>query len=273
MLAAVLDCLACPYCGLSLSEVDGSVRCPRRHSFDLARQGYATLLPAGARGPGGDNAAMVAARAAFLGAGHYAPLTAAVVAAVGADPGPVLDVGAGTGHHLAAVLDAAPDAVGIALDASRYAARRAARAHSRLGAVVADAWAGLPVRSGAVGAVLDVFSPRNGAETARVLRPAGLLVVVTPGPDHLAGLVDVLGGVQVDAAKDSRLAAALEPHLRPVDRSEHRWELALSHADAVRAVAMGPSARHLTDLDARVGGRPEPIRATASIVVSRYRRP
>ena len=63
---------------------------------------------------------MVAARADFLAAGHYAPLTAAVVAAAGAPAGPVLDVGAGTGTHLAAVLDAAPAAVGVALDISRY---------------------------------------------------------------------------------------------------------------------------------------------------------
>jgi 23S rRNA (guanine745-N1)-methyltransferase len=271
MLPAVVDCLACPYCRLPLSEVDGAVRCARGHSFDLARQGYVTLLPAGARGPGGDDAAMIAARAAFLAAGHYAPLTAALVAAVRGVAGPVLDVGAGTGAHLAAVLDADPAAVGIALDASRYAARRAARAHPRAGAVVADAWSGLPVRTGAVGVVLDVFAPRNGPETARVLRPGGLLVVVTPGPDHLTGLVDVLGGLQVDAAKDSRLATALEPHLTPVDRVEQRWELALSRPDAARAVAMGPSARHLTDLDARVAGLPEPVRATASVVVSRYR--
>ena len=273
MLPAVVDCLACPYCRLPLSPVDGAVRCGRGHSFDLARQGYVALLPAGARVPAGDDAAMVAARAAFLAAGHYAPLTAALLAAAAGTAGPVLDVGAGTGAQLAAVLDADPAAVGIALDASRYAARRAARAHPRAGAVVADAWSGLPVRTGAVGLVLDVFSPRNGPETARVLRPGGLLVVVTPGPDHLAGLVDVLGGLQVDAAKDSRLAAALEPHLAPVDRVEHRWELALSGADAARAVAMGPSARHLTDLDARVAALPEPVRATASIVVSRYRRP
>jgi 23S rRNA (guanine745-N1)-methyltransferase len=96
--------------------------------------------------------------------------------------------------------------------------------------------------------------------------------VVTPGPDHLAGLVDVLGGLQVDAAKDTRLAAALEPHLTPLDRTEHRWSLTLPRADAVRAVAMGPSARHLTDLEAAVAQLPDPVRVTASIVVTRYRR-
>lgn len=286
MLPAVVACLACPYCGRGLSAVDGALACAGGHSFDLARQGYATLLPAGGR-PGGDDAAMVAARAAFLAAGHYAPLTATLVAAlataladVPADPAPagggvpaVLDVGAGTGHHLAAVLDALPAAVGVALDSSRYAARRAARAHPRAGAVVADAWTGLPLRTGSVAAVLDVFSPRNGAETDRVLRPGGRLVVVTPGPDHLAGLVDAVGGLTVDAAKETRLAAALEAHLAPVDRAEHRWALTLPRADALAAVAMGPSARHVTDLPARIATLPDPVGTTASIVVTTYRRP
>jgi 23S rRNA (guanine745-N1)-methyltransferase len=270
---AVAACLACPYCAGPLGRAGAALRCPAGHSFDVARQGYVALLPRGSRGAGGDAAGMVAARDRFLAAGHYAPLTRLLAgAAAGAGPGAVLDVGAGTGHHLAAVLDALPGRPGVALDLSRYAARRAARAHPRAGAVVADAWRALPVRTGVAGLVLDVFSPRNGAETARVLGPGGTLLVVTPAGDHLAELVGPLGLLTVDERKDERLAGALAPHLELVERTAHRWPLTLSRADAVAAAAMGPSAHHLAteDLGRRVGALPDPVRATASVLLTRY---
>ena len=273
MLAEAVACLACPYCAAGLSAAGRSLRCGAGHSFDLARQGYVTLLGRGARAPSGDTAGMVAARDRFLSAGHYAPLTRLLVDAAGKRAGPVLDIGAGTGHHLAAVLDAHPDRVGIAIDASRYAARRAARVHPRAAAVVADAWRALPVRTGVAALVLDVFSPRNGAETARVLDPAGLLVVATPAAEHLAELVAALGLLTVDERKEERLAGTLSEHLELVDRAAVRWTMTLPHADAVAAAQMGPSAHHLdaADLARRVAALPEPVTVTVSVLVSRFR--
>ena len=71
---------------------------------------------------------------------------------MGVPDGCVLDLGAGTGWYLARVLDRLPGRSGLALDLSRHALRRAARAHARIGAVAADAWGPLPVRDAAVGA-------------------------------------------------------------------------------------------------------------------------
>jgi 23S rRNA (guanine745-N1)-methyltransferase len=111
--------LACPVCGGPMDVlVDASgLRCAEGHQFDRARQGHVTLLPPGHRPPSGDSAGMVADRVAFLEAGHYAGITAALAGAVVADgaPSSVLDLGGGTGHHLAGVLDALPDAVGVVL--------------------------------------------------------------------------------------------------------------------------------------------------------------
>jgi 23S rRNA (guanine745-N1)-methyltransferase len=234
-----------------------------------------TLLPPGGTRHGGDSAAMVADRAEFLAAGHYAGITAALTDAVLADgppPRALLDAGGGTGAHLAGVLERLPDAVGVVLDASRYAARRAARSHPRAMAVVADSWARWPVRDAALDRVLVVFAPRNGAETARVLRPGGRLVVVTPAADHLAELVGPLGLLTVDPVKADRLAAALGPHLRPVAASAHRQVLQLDRAAVRTLVGMGPHARHLQEgeLTARIAALPEPVLVTVAVDVSTW---
>jgi 23S rRNA (guanine745-N1)-methyltransferase len=219
---------------------------------------------------------MVADRVAFLAAGHYDGVTRALADAVG-DPGAgtLLDLGGGTGHHLGGVLDGLPDAAGVVLDSSAYAARRAARVHPRAVAVVADTWATLPVADAAVDRVLVVFAPRNGPEIARVLRPGGRLVVVTPEPDHLQELIGPLGLLRVDPDKNSRLAATLEPHLEPVGSASHRERLALDRGAVATLVGMGPHARHRTRDDVRtaLAGLSEPLRVTVSVRVATYRLP
>ena len=266
--------LACPVCGAGLSATADGLRCAAGHAFDRARQGHVTLLPPGHRSPSGDTAAQVADRVAFLDAGSYAGITAVLTTAVLDDgpPGTLLDLGGGTGHHLAAVLDRLPDAAGVVLDSSPYAARRAAKAHPRALAVVADTWARLPVRDGALDRVLVVFAPRNGPETARVLRPDGRLVVVTPAADHLGELVGPLGLLRVDPDKGARTASSLEPHLRQVAAAAHREELALDHAAVRTLVGMGPHARHLAPdgLAARVAALPEPVRVSVAVDVTTW---
>jgi 23S rRNA (guanine745-N1)-methyltransferase len=219
---------------------------------------------------------MVADRVAFLEAGHYGGVTRALLDAVG-EPvrGTLLDLGGGTGHHLAGVLDGLPDAVGVVLDSSPYAARRAARIHPRAVAVVADTWARLPVADGAVDRVLVVFAPRNGPEIARVLRPEGRLVVVTPAEDHLGELIAPLGLLRVDPDKTARLAASLEPHLEPVGAGVHRQRLRLDRAAVATLVGMGPHARHLARDDVRttLAALPEPLEVTLAIRIATYRLP
>jgi 23S rRNA (guanine745-N1)-methyltransferase len=275
--AGAVALLACPVCGAGLVADAGSLRCAAGHVFDRARQGYVTLLPPGHRPPSGDDAAMVADRVAFLGAGHYAGLTRALgdaVLAGGPPPRTLLDLGGGTGAHLAGVLDRLPEAVGVVVDSSRYAARRAARAHPRAAAVVADGWARLPVRDAVLDRLVVVFAPRGGAEIARVLRPGGRLVVATPEPEHLAEVVGPLGLLRVDPDKEARLSAALEPHLEPVATAVHREQLRLDHA-AVRAlVGMGPHARHRSreELAAAVAGLPDPVTVGVAVRLGTYLR-
>lgn len=274
MLASVIHLLRCPVCGEDLALNDTAVACGRGHAFDVARQGYVNL--AGSTPHTGDTAEMVQARGGFLGAGHYAPLLEALAEEAQRwelpGGGAVVDLGAGTGEYLAAVLDALPTWVGVAVDVSKYAARRAARAHPRAGAVIADVWQPLPIKDAAADLVLDVFAPRNLDEVRRILHPGGAFVVATPAPEHLAELVGPLGLVGVDPDKQRRLDRDTAA-LRLERRTQVRFALQLHHADLAALVQMGPTGHHITagELQQQIAALPAPVRVSCAVDVAVYR--
>ncbi|MCO8305934.1 MULTISPECIES: putative RNA methyltransferase [Streptomyces] len=268
--------LICPVCRARLVPAGRAARCAEgRHTFDIARQGYLGLLT-GRRARSADTAAMVRARSAFLAGGHYAPLARRLAGLAGAlcpDGRTVLDAGVGTGYYLSAVLDALPRAVGLGLDASPYALRAAARAHGRAAAASWDIWRPLPVRTGSVDLVLNVFAPRNGGEFHRVLRPDGALLVVTPAPRHLRELQGRLGTLRVDPAKPRRLHTALSGHFRPGGTETLEYAVTLTADDIDHLVSMGPTAYHIDagELRRRIASLAPPRPVTVSFLVSVHR--
>lgn len=267
----------CPRCAAAFSRHGSALRCAAGHTFDLARQGYVHLAPDSRLLRNADSLAMVDARDRFLRAGHFRPLTLAIAEVAAdllrmAEPGLcVLDAGAGPGHYLAGVLSAAPDRVGLALDLSKAAARRAARAHPRIAAAVADLTLPLPVKSGCATLALNVFAPRPAEELHRVLAPGGALVVVTPTGRHLRELIDRLGLLHVDARKDQRLRERMSRRFEPIGERTVEHPLRLGREDALSLIGMGPNAFHLDPeaLRARLAGQEE---VTASFQLRVFRR-
>ena len=247
--------LRCPVCRLDLAGGAGFLACRNRHSFDLAREGYVNLLDGRRRGllARGDSAQQLDHRTAFLEAGHFDPIARAIAGHV-ARAGPasrdgswrVLDAGCGTGHHLAAVAAALPaPAMGLGFDIARTAMQRAARRWRALAFAVADVWAEWPVQDAAADLVLNIFAPKNFAETARVLRPGGWLALAYPGPDHLAELVDRFGLLQQQPGKAARYVDPAERWIGPATTRRLAHRIGLDRADVRHAVLMGPNARHI----------------------------
>jgi 23S rRNA (guanine745-N1)-methyltransferase len=109
---------------------------------------------------------------------------------------------------------------------------------------VSDVWRPLPLRDARVDVVLCVFAPRNAAEFARVLRPGGRLIVVTPAERHLVQLRD--GGLVIGLQPDKlgHLDATLDAEFALVDRAALEYDAELSGRDIRSLVAMGPSGHH-----------------------------
>lgn len=202
-----MSVLACPHCGSALELHSAAATCPNGHSFDRARGGYFNLLVGGRLGASttpGDTPDALAARRRFLGAGHYAPIAAAVAAVVGEPGGAVLDVGCGEGYYLAQL--AGQHRFG--LDVAKAAVQMAARLLPDAQFVVGSAYR-LPVLAESVAVVMSVFAPHPLDEFRRVLQPGGRWVAATPGPLHLRELRPRLTGdrERKDAERLERRAA------------------------------------------------------------------
>ena len=188
----------CPICGAPLEREEKSYICPKRHCYDVAKEGYVNLLPANkkhAKDPG-DDKDMVTARTRFLEGGYYAPLRDALAElVVEKKPIAVLDSGCGEGWYTAGVCEALRrNGLGAkvsGVDLSRSALKKAARRTREAEFAVASVYH-LPVADRSVDVLVNCFSPLALEEFRRVLAPQGTFLYVVPGAKHLWELKQVL---------------------------------------------------------------------------------
>jgi len=257
--------LRCPLCKSGFAAAAGTLICLNKHSFDIARDGYVNLLRPGRHRPaaGGDNAAQLHHRMTFLDAGHLAAIASAIVDHVlEADaeralaPWCILDGGSGTGHHLARVVNTLTGPViGLGLDISKDAARRAARRWPALAFAVTDLWGEWPVHDAAADLVLNIFAPKNFPEAARVLRPGGWLAIAYPGRDHLVELRRRFGLLGQHGDDTGRYSDLMGRFVGPSITTRLYDRVLLDRTMLRSAVLMGPNAHHVDPavLDAETG--------------------
>lgn len=241
--------LLCPVrgCREPLARDERAARCPRGHSFDVARSGYLNLLQPQDRRSAqpGDRAEAALARRRLYDAGHGDALLAALraqLAACGLPAGAaLLDVGCGEGSLLGGVA-AGGGWEAHGLDLSVPAIDLAARRWPALRWVVANADRFLPFADGSFAAVLVLSARLPVQELRRVLAPAGWLLVATPAADDLGELREAVLGEATARDRLVRATATLDPAFELVERTTARHVAELDAAalrDALAATYRG----------------------------------
>lgn len=183
-LMKLLPLMRCPRCGSAFSLNGASLICEQNHCYDLSRRGYVNLAPSHDQSAEKYDADLFESRRIVFESGFYQPVMEAIAALLPKDEITVLDVGCGEGWYARTLAGQFPEAELLGLDISRDAITAAAQSQSRANWLVADLKR-LPVADHSVDVLLDVLTPADYAEFARVLKPEGLLIKAIPGVEYL----------------------------------------------------------------------------------------
>ncbi|AWH87383.1 23S rRNA (guanine(745)-N(1))-methyltransferase [Limnobaculum parvum] len=188
----------CPLCHQPL-QLDNQIwLCSNHHQFDRAKEGYVNLMPVQhkkSKNPG-DNQMMMQARRQFLDAGYYQPLRDAIFSLLDnllpddSTSQTLLDIGCGEGYYtgfFAEKLKLRRNITVYGLDIAKGAIRSAAKRYASAEFCVASSHL-LPFSNQSMDAVLRIYAPCKAQELSRVVKSDGLIVAVTPAPNHLIQL-------------------------------------------------------------------------------------
>ncbi len=180
--------LCCPRCGQPFAMDVSSLRCSNGHCYDLSAKGYVNLAPQHNQSKEKYDADLFASRSRVLEDGFYQPVADAVSDMLktryASSPFTLLDAGCGEGYYSRLLAERFSSASVIGVDLSRDGIIAAARKPGRALWLVADLKQ-LPLTDHQTDCVLDVFTPANYQEFARVLKPEGELIKVIPDADYL----------------------------------------------------------------------------------------
>jgi len=190
------DSLICPIDGSPLLLVNNALSCSNGHQYDIGKPGYANLLSVQhkrSKAPG-DSKEMVSARTAFLSEGFYDPIAcdlADIVSAQKQNELTLVDAGCGDGYYLEKIDSLIePSLRLVGFDISKSAIQRAARRCQGTWLVASNKR--IPLADNSADVVLDMFGFPDFDSFARVLKPDGKLICVTPSDKHLIELREII---------------------------------------------------------------------------------
>lgn len=196
----IINILRCPICkqGISSGQT-GALQCPERHSYDISSKGYVNLINKPELK--GYDKALFKARREVAVRGFFNPLQESIIDIISerfhdTETFTMADCGCGEGYITngiyAALKGVFDDLKCIGLDLSKAGIGMAAGTNPHIGWLVADI-ANLPMTDHSCDLLLNVLTPANYREFARVLKRGGLLIKVIPGEEYLKEIRELSG--------------------------------------------------------------------------------
>lgn len=257
--------LVCPVCNARLEQERKTLECSAGHTFDIAREGYVNLLLSNhrRRAVDGDTADMLRSRRRFLEAGYYRPLyelLATMIAEtyqnnnfLASEKACIFEVGSGEGYYIGNITRElhqsmiSPKFAFMGMDLSKAAARFASKRYQDTLFFVGDIHRRVYVQDTSVNVLLNIFSPRNVAEFARILAPKGCILIVIPAESHLSSLRTTLNLLDIQVDKERQTLARFVDDFSLVDRRVLHYPLELPATAVADLVNMGPNHWHRLD--------------------------
>ncbi|WP_424236763.1 putative RNA methyltransferase [Bhargavaea ginsengi] len=245
--ARIAHALKCPVCGNPVQvEEGGRLLCPENHSFDFAKQGYVNVLTRPAAGHY-NKELFEARRRIMLESGLYAPFHKAAADLVrevplpASEPGIIADIGCGEGTHLHKILEELddPDITGAGLDIAKEGVQLAARDFQDAVWLVGDL-AQSPFADGSIHTILNILSPSNYEEFARMLAPGGRLIKAVPGAGYLRELREALYTDERRTYSNEGTVELFDRHFRRTETVPLRYSVLLGRAQLEDLVRMTP---------------------------------
>lgn len=270
--------LACPVCDASLQQEGTILKCAQSHTFDIAREGYVNLSR---KKQSGDTREMLQARRSFLEHGFYQSLSDTLNALVSSylrdisSPANILDAGCGEGYYLGRLqqsLSQPEQYCFLGLDIAKDGIRMAAKRYQVASFVVANLKERLVITDQAIHVLLNIFAPRNPLEFARIMVTTGRLIVVIPGPGHLAQLRSALPLLQIEENKQQHVIEQFVEYFALLEAVPVSYELDLQAEEIRQLVMMTPNYWHLSEEARRAIGELHAMKTQVEFVCLVFQR-
>ncbi|MFD1318619.1 methyltransferase domain-containing protein [Loigolactobacillus zhaoyuanensis] len=226
----------CPVCHVGYQTVsENSLICPNGHQLDLSKKGTLYFLQRQVQSE--YDQAMLASRRRILQAGLFDGFLDVVreklpQQAIG------LDVGCGEGTPLHKLEDKLQTAIGF--DISKAGVNLATQQETKAFFCVADL-AHLPFNAATFDTILNIFSPSNYREFARIMRPGAQVIKVIPNTDYLAELRQALfAGDRRAVYSNEKVLAHFNESYQQVSSQRVRYQFNIPRENFADLVLMTP---------------------------------